>query len=71
MSLLYLISIECSGMAYVENAIGNGRMCPVWTAALLNAELTYYVEGIRNGFYKSYHSTTLVIAVKLIVGCDD
>jgi hypothetical protein len=58
-------------MAHVENAIGNDRMCPVWTASLHNTELAYYVEGIRHGFYKSYHTTTLVIAVELAIGCND
>ena len=58
-------------MADVENAIGNGWVCPVWTATLHNTELAYYVEGIRHGFYKSYHTTTLVIAVELAIGCDD
>lgn len=58
-------------MADIENAIGNGWVCPIRSATLHNTELAYYVEGIRLGFYKSYHTTTLVIAVELAIGCDD
>ena len=58
-------------MTDVENAIGNGWVCPIRSATLHNTELAYYVEGIRCGLYKSYHTTTLVIAVELAIGCND
>ena len=58
-------------MADVENAIGNGWVCPIRSATLHNTELAYYVEGIRCGLYKSYHTTTLVIAVEFVIGSND